>query len=323
MRATQAHGQGRGHERRLPLGERRSVAVGERAATTRTTTFCGRSATRRDSRASEWRTPIASLAATTIASPTSTAASCSATCTRARSSTRRATTRRAARFANAPLWEAILARNGKRFGFRYTMTGIDERFPYAQRLHLAPRHRARRDRPSGDVVQRARHLLETLTGDILFDDTWQYSHLVHRGDAQDKKFHLSGERRSARRLDARRRRLLGDVRLGQAAVSATTRSSAPSARRSTLSRSPASGASRTATTSLTLRRRSGRSSTRRCCTSAARTRTSSSGRRPTSTTCADGELAADDHFASPATLSTRTTGAAPTTASPAATRFRA
>ena len=29
---------------------------------------------------------------------------------------------------NAPLWEGILARNGKRFGFRYTMTGIDEQF---------------------------------------------------------------------------------------------------------------------------------------------------------------------------------------------------
>jgi hypothetical protein len=35
-------------------------------------------------------------------------------------------------------------------------------------------------------------LVETLTGDILLDDQWQYSHFVRRGDAQDKKFHLSG-----------------------------------------------------------------------------------------------------------------------------------
>jgi hypothetical protein len=35
-------------------------------------------------------------------------------------------------------------------------------------------------------------MLETLTGDILLDDQWQYSHFIHHGDAQDKKFHLSG-----------------------------------------------------------------------------------------------------------------------------------
>jgi len=35
-------------------------------------------------------------------------------------------------------------------------------------------------------------MLETLTGDILLDDQWQYSHFVRHGDAQDKKFHLSG-----------------------------------------------------------------------------------------------------------------------------------
>jgi len=29
---------------------------------------------------------------------------------------------------NAPLWDASLVRNGKRFGFRYAMNGIDERF---------------------------------------------------------------------------------------------------------------------------------------------------------------------------------------------------
>jgi len=34
-------------------------------------------------------------------------------------------------------------------------------------------------------------MLETLTGDILLDNTWQYAHFVHQGDAQDKKFHVS------------------------------------------------------------------------------------------------------------------------------------
>ena len=34
--------------------------------------------------------------------------------------------------------------------------------------------------------------LETLTGEITLDDQWQYSHFMRRGDAQDKKLHLSG-----------------------------------------------------------------------------------------------------------------------------------
>ena len=34
-------------------------------------------------------------------------------------------------------------------------------------------------------------MLETLTGHPDYDDTWQYSHFMRRGDAQDKKFHVS------------------------------------------------------------------------------------------------------------------------------------
>ncbi|MDB4874887.1 MAG: hypothetical protein JWM41_1333 [Gemmatimonadetes bacterium] len=92
---------------------------------------------------------------------------------------------------NAPLWEGILARNGKRFGFRYLINGIDENFRALSGFisrpgiaHASLDHRATWFGERGNVLQ-------TLTGDILLDDTWQYSHFVHRGDAQDKKFHLS------------------------------------------------------------------------------------------------------------------------------------
>jgi hypothetical protein len=92
---------------------------------------------------------------------------------------------------NAPLWETIFARNGKRFGFHYGLTGIDENFRaqsgFISRpgvVHGSIDHRATWFGDRGDVLQ-------TFTGDILFDDTWQYSHFVHRGDAQDKKFHVS------------------------------------------------------------------------------------------------------------------------------------
>jgi hypothetical protein len=92
---------------------------------------------------------------------------------------------------NAPLWEGILARNGKRFGFRYTMNGISDQFRASSGFisragiaHGSIDHR-------GTWFNERGSALETLTGDILFDDTWQYSHLMRRGDAQDKKFHLS------------------------------------------------------------------------------------------------------------------------------------
>jgi hypothetical protein len=93
---------------------------------------------------------------------------------------------------NAPLWEGIFARNGKQFGLRYAFTGISDNFRagsgFISRpgiVHAGVDHYATRFGERGSLV-------ETLTGDILLDDQWQYSHFVRRGDAQDKKFHLSG-----------------------------------------------------------------------------------------------------------------------------------
>ncbi len=93
---------------------------------------------------------------------------------------------------NAPLWEGSFARNGKQFGLRYIFTGISEDFRarsgFISRpgiVHAGVDHRATWFGQRGAV-------LETLTGDILLDDQWQYSNFFHRGDAQDKKLHLSG-----------------------------------------------------------------------------------------------------------------------------------
>ena len=92
---------------------------------------------------------------------------------------------------DAPLWEGIFARNGKQFGMRYVFTGIDENFRarsgFISRpgiVHAAVDHRVTRFSERGS-------LLETLTGDFVLDDQWQYSHFMNRGDAQDKKAHLS------------------------------------------------------------------------------------------------------------------------------------
>ncbi len=93
---------------------------------------------------------------------------------------------------NAPLWEGVLARDGKRFGSRYVLTGISDDFRaksgFISRpgiVHAGVDHHATWFGERGSTV-------ETLTGDVLLDDTWQYSHFVRRGDAQDKKLHLSG-----------------------------------------------------------------------------------------------------------------------------------
>ncbi|HEV7388296.1 MAG TPA: DUF5916 domain-containing protein, partial [Gemmatimonadaceae bacterium] len=99
--------------------------------------------------------------------------------------------RTAGETVNAPLWEGILARNGKQFGFRYLFTGISENFlarsGFISRpgiVHAGVDHRATWFGQRGSV-------LETFTGDFLLDDQWQYSHFFHQGDAQDKKLHLS------------------------------------------------------------------------------------------------------------------------------------
>ncbi|MDP9203943.1 MAG: carbohydrate binding family 9 domain-containing protein [Gemmatimonadota bacterium] len=93
---------------------------------------------------------------------------------------------------NAPLWEGIFARNGKQFGLRYVFTGISEDFRarsgFISRpgiVHGAVDHHATRFGKPGAM-------LESLTGDILLDDTWQYRNFLHRGDAQDKKLHFGG-----------------------------------------------------------------------------------------------------------------------------------
>ncbi len=92
---------------------------------------------------------------------------------------------------NAPLWEGILNRNGKNFNFRYTMTGIDDKFRAASGfisrpgiVHGAVDHRWTWFGPRGNAV-------ESFSTDLLLDDTWQYSHFVRQGDAQDKKLHVS------------------------------------------------------------------------------------------------------------------------------------
>jgi hypothetical protein len=92
---------------------------------------------------------------------------------------------------NAPLWNAIFARNGKKLGLRYLIDGISEDFRARSGFISRPGVvRADADHRATWFGERGA-VLETLTGDITLDDQWQYSHFMRRGDAQDKKLHFS------------------------------------------------------------------------------------------------------------------------------------
>jgi hypothetical protein len=92
--------------------------------------------------------------------------------------------------ADGPLWENILARNGKRFGFRYQLTGISDDFRvptgFISRggiVHGLMDYRGTWFNTRGSAV-------ESVSEDVSYDDIWEYTHFGH-GDAQDKKLHLS------------------------------------------------------------------------------------------------------------------------------------
>jgi Domain of unknown function (DUF5916) len=94
-------------------------------------------------------------------------------------------------FRAAPLWDASLNRNGREFGFRYSLNGIDDNFraPTGFISRGAIAHGAIDHR--GTWLNKRGSLVESVTGDILYDDIWEYSHFMRRGDAQDKKFHVT------------------------------------------------------------------------------------------------------------------------------------
>ncbi|HEX9107462.1 MAG TPA: DUF5916 domain-containing protein, partial [Longimicrobiales bacterium] len=93
---------------------------------------------------------------------------------------------------NAPLWEGILARDGKRFGFRYVLTGISDDF----------RARSGFISRAGIVRGFLGHslhwfgargaALEALTGSLDLDGTWLYPDFTRGKQAQDRKLHFSG-----------------------------------------------------------------------------------------------------------------------------------
>ncbi len=92
---------------------------------------------------------------------------------------------------SAPLWFGQFARNGRTFGLRYTMRGIDEEFRAGSGFISRPgivqttlNHRL-------TVYGKPRGLIESFTGDVALDGTWEYQRFVEGQGIQDKKLHFN------------------------------------------------------------------------------------------------------------------------------------
>ena len=100
-------------------------------------------------------------------------------------------TRSGATTTTAPLWQGRLTRNGRTFGFRYAMTGIDPEFEaqsgFISRAGIANVNFAPRLTGYG----RRGALVESYTGEISLDGNWDYDRFLRARGRQDEKLHLN------------------------------------------------------------------------------------------------------------------------------------
>ena len=113
---------------------------------------------------------------------------------------------------------ARFARNGRTFGLRYIITGIDERFPRPERVHLPTRHRPRHPQPPGHALRKAGGLGRELHRRRHLDGTWEYRRFVNGEGIQDQKLHFNTNTTAPRRMEARRIGAGGVLRLPRRCV---------------------------------------------------------------------------------------------------------
>ncbi|MFL5401794.1 MAG: DUF5916 domain-containing protein [Gemmatimonadales bacterium] len=100
-------------------------------------------------------------------------------------------TRRDGNTATAPLWSAQLARNGRTFGARYTITGIDEDFRAQSGFISRPGIAHATLDHSVTLYGKQGGLIESFTGDVALDGTWEYRRFVNGQGIQDQKLHFN------------------------------------------------------------------------------------------------------------------------------------
>lgn len=91
----------------------------------------------------------------------------------------------------APLWQAVLGRNGRSFGFRYLIDGIHEDFRAESgfiarggTVHANLDHRR-------TFLGKAGSPLESFSCDVVLDGTWKYDDFVSGRGLLEKKLHLN------------------------------------------------------------------------------------------------------------------------------------
>jgi len=100
-------------------------------------------------------------------------------------------TRRNGNTETAPLWSARLARNGRTFGARYFFAGIADDFRAQSGFISRPGVvRANLDH-SLTLYGKQGGLLESFTGDVALDGTWEYRRFVNGQGIQDQKLHVN------------------------------------------------------------------------------------------------------------------------------------
>jgi hypothetical protein len=100
-------------------------------------------------------------------------------------------TRRDGHTETAPLWSARLARAGRTIGVRYTFTGVDEEFRAQSGFISRPGVVRGTFTHSLSLYGKPRSWLESFTGDVTLDGTWEYRKFVNGQGIQDQKLHFN------------------------------------------------------------------------------------------------------------------------------------
>jgi len=91
----------------------------------------------------------------------------------------------------SPLWSARFARNGRTFGLRYSITGIDEDFRARSGFIARPGIAHANLNHRVTVYGKRSGVVESFTGDVGLDGTWQYDRFVNGQGIQDQKVHFN------------------------------------------------------------------------------------------------------------------------------------
>lgn len=93
----------------------------------------------------------------------------------------------------APLWSLSVNQSGRKFGFSASASGIHGRFNaesgFIRRTNVARANFS----PRMTIFPREGSLVESITGSLTFDGTWDYDRFTSGKEPNDPKFHINGQ----------------------------------------------------------------------------------------------------------------------------------